>query len=88
MRTTQQMSITLPNEMAEFVRTKVASGDYANGRDGTPIVKMSALHQGIPAHNPIERTLSIGARSSIELTCSGRWQYGSQAHAGARTVPA
>jgi antitoxin ParD1/3/4 len=30
MRTTQQMSITLPNSMAEFVRTKVASGDYAS----------------------------------------------------------
>ena len=30
MRTTQQMSITLPNEMAEFVRTKVAAGDYAS----------------------------------------------------------
>ncbi|VXC91449.1 CopG/Arc/MetJ family transcriptional regulator (modular protein) [Burkholderia sp. 8Y] len=30
MRTTQQMSITLPNEMAEFVRTNVASGDYAS----------------------------------------------------------
>ncbi|WP_250469749.1 type II toxin-antitoxin system ParD family antitoxin [Caballeronia sp. GAFFF2] len=30
MRTTQQMSITLPNEMAEFVRAKVASGDYAS----------------------------------------------------------
>lgn len=30
MRTTQQMSITLPNEMAEFVREKVASGDYAS----------------------------------------------------------
>jgi putative addiction module CopG family antidote len=24
------MSITLPNEMAEFVRTKVAAGDYAS----------------------------------------------------------
>ncbi len=30
MRTTQQMSITLPNEMAEFVRGKVARGDYAS----------------------------------------------------------
>jgi antitoxin ParD1/3/4 len=30
MRTTQQMSITLPNEMAEFVRDKVARGDYAS----------------------------------------------------------
>jgi len=27
MRTTQQLSITLPNEMAELVRTKVASGE-------------------------------------------------------------
>jgi putative addiction module CopG family antidote len=30
MRTTQQMSITLPNEMAEFVRERVARGDYAS----------------------------------------------------------
>lgn len=30
MRTTQQMSITLPNEMAEFVREKVARGDYVS----------------------------------------------------------
>jgi putative addiction module CopG family antidote len=27
---TQQMSITLPNGMAEFVREKVARGDYAS----------------------------------------------------------
>ncbi len=30
MRTTQQMSITLPNEMAEAVRTKVRAGEYAS----------------------------------------------------------
>jgi putative addiction module CopG family antidote len=29
MRTTQQFSITLPNEMAEAVRAKVAAGEYA-----------------------------------------------------------
>jgi putative addiction module CopG family antidote len=29
MRTIQQMSITLPTEMVEFVRAKVASGEYA-----------------------------------------------------------
>jgi antitoxin ParD1/3/4 len=29
MRTTQQFSITLPDEMAEMVREKVASGEYA-----------------------------------------------------------
>ncbi len=30
MRTTQQMSITLPNEMAQAVRAKVAAGEYAS----------------------------------------------------------
>ncbi|CAD6560589.1 hypothetical protein LMG28727_07192 [Paraburkholderia kirstenboschensis] len=30
MRTTQQFSITLPHEMAELIRTKVASGEYAS----------------------------------------------------------
>lgn len=30
MRTTQQFSITLTNEMAEMVRSRVASGDYAS----------------------------------------------------------
>jgi antitoxin ParD1/3/4 len=29
MRTTHQMSITLPNELAEAVRAKVDSGEYA-----------------------------------------------------------
>ena len=30
MRTTQQFSITLPNEMANIVKTKVQSGEYAS----------------------------------------------------------
>lgn len=30
MRTTQQMSITLPNDMAEMVRAKVEAGEYAS----------------------------------------------------------
>ncbi len=29
MRSTRQLSITLPNEMAELVRAKVANGEYA-----------------------------------------------------------
>lgn len=29
MRTIQQFSITLPNEMADLVKTKVAAGEYA-----------------------------------------------------------
>jgi len=30
MRTTQQMSVTLPNDMAEEVKAKVRSGEYAS----------------------------------------------------------
>ncbi|MDR2000201.1 MAG: type II toxin-antitoxin system ParD family antitoxin [Zoogloeaceae bacterium] len=30
MRTTQQMSITLPNEMADAIRAKVQLGEYAS----------------------------------------------------------
>ena len=30
MRTTQQLSITLPNDMADLVKTKVRSGEYAS----------------------------------------------------------
>ena len=30
MRSTQQFSVTLPNEMATAVRAKVASGEYAS----------------------------------------------------------
>ena len=29
MRTTQQLSITVPNEMAEAIKTKVRAGEYA-----------------------------------------------------------
>jgi len=29
MRTTQQFSITLPNEMADIIKAKVAAGEYA-----------------------------------------------------------
>lgn len=30
MRTTKQMSVTLPHEMADMVRAKVTSGEYAS----------------------------------------------------------
>jgi antitoxin ParD1/3/4 len=42
MRTTQQMSITLPNELALAVRAKVTSGEYASEseviRDGLRVL--------------------------------------------------
>ena len=44
MRSTQQFSITLPPEMAEMVRTKVASGEYATEseviRDGLRALRL------------------------------------------------
>ncbi|HEY5236955.1 MAG TPA: type II toxin-antitoxin system ParD family antitoxin [Rhizomicrobium sp.] len=30
MRTTRQLSVTLPNAMAKMIRTKVSSGEYAS----------------------------------------------------------
>lgn len=42
MRTTQQLSITLPLDMAQMVKTKVASGEYATEseviRDGLRVL--------------------------------------------------
>jgi putative addiction module CopG family antidote len=42
MRTTQQLSITLPNEMANVIKAKVQSGEYATEseviRDGLRIL--------------------------------------------------
>lgn len=42
MRTTQQFSITLPNEMADAVKSKVAAGEYASEseviRDGLRVL--------------------------------------------------
>jgi antitoxin ParD1/3/4 len=42
MRTTQQFSITLPNEMADAVKSKVATGEYATEseviRDGLRVL--------------------------------------------------
>ena len=42
MRTTQQFSITLPNEMADIVKRKVAAGEYATEseviRDGLRVL--------------------------------------------------
>ena len=43
MRTTQQLSITLPTDMAEAIKAKVASGEYATEseviRDGLRVLK-------------------------------------------------
>ena len=42
MRTTQQLSITLPNDMADLVKAKVSAGEYASEseviRDGLRVL--------------------------------------------------
>lgn len=39
MRSTQQLSTTLPNEMADMVRAKVSAGEYASGPPGCTAIK-------------------------------------------------
>lgn len=64
MRTTQQMSITLPNEMADAIKAKVRKGEYASEseviRDGLRALMArdraveSWLHQQVgPAHDAL-----------------------------------
>jgi putative addiction module CopG family antidote len=74
MRTTQQFSITLPNEMADVVKAKVAAGEYATEseviRDGlrTLLARDRAMEtwlreQVVPAAQALkaapERALSV-----------------------------
>jgi putative addiction module CopG family antidote len=49
MRSTQQFSVTLPNEMAASVRAKVASGEYAS--------ESEVIREGLRALNARERAL-------------------------------
>ena len=67
MRTTQQFSITLPNEMADLVKTKVAAGEYATEseviRDGLRVLMArdraveNWLRQEVgPAHDALRLT--------------------------------
>lgn len=88
MRTTQQMSITLPNKMAEFVRDKVARGDYASDsevlrdalrvlRERDRAVEAWLREQVVPAakalrENP-ERALSADeVRAELKKSRAGR----------------
>lgn len=74
MRTTQQFSITLPLEMAEAVKAKVATGEYASEseviRDGLRVLLARDQHietwlreQVAPAYDAIKakpaRALSV-----------------------------
>lgn len=65
MRSTQQFSITLPNEMADAVKEKVASGEYATEseviRDGLRVllardraVDNWLIEQVVPAYDALK----------------------------------
>ena len=47
MRSTQQFSVTLPNEMAALVRARVASGEYAS--------ESEVIREGLRALNARDR---------------------------------
>lgn len=49
MRSTQQFSVTLPNEMAALVKAKVASGEYAS--------ESEVIRDGLRALNARERAV-------------------------------
>jgi antitoxin ParD1/3/4 len=57
MRTTKQLSITLPNEMAEMVRTKVESGEYAS--------ESEVIRDGLRALQTHERALEVWLREKV-----------------------
>jgi len=75
MRSTQQLSITLPNEMADLVRAKVARGEYATEseviRDGlrTLLARDRAVEDWLretvaPAYDALQADPSRGVSAS------------------------
>lgn len=81
MRTTQQLSLTLPNDMAAQVRAKVTSGEYASEseviRDGLRAlqardraVEQWLRNEVVPAYTPIRPIPRAGFRSKM---CAPAW---------------
>lgn len=75
MRSTQQFSITLPNEMADVVKAKVAAGEYATEseviRDGlrTLLARDRAVEDWLvaqvgPAHDALKNDPSRAVSAS------------------------
>ena len=87
MRTTQQFSVTLPNEMADMVRNKVTSGEYASEseviRDGLRALQARdravenwLRDQVVPAYDAMKadpsRAVSVGDVRKILTTAHKR----------------
>jgi antitoxin ParD1/3/4 len=60
MRTTQQFSVTLPNEMAAQVRAKVASGEYAS--------ESEVIRDGLRALQERERAVETWLKNEVVST--------------------
>jgi putative addiction module CopG family antidote len=80
MRTTQQLSVTLPKEMASQVRAKVASGEYASEseviREGLRAlqardraVEAWLLRDVVPAYDAVKADPARG-RSAADVRAS------------------
>lgn len=61
MRTTTQMSITLPKEMAESVKKKVASGEYAS--------ESEVIREGLRTLLARDRVIEDWLRTRVVATC-------------------
>ncbi|UTV81686.1 type II toxin-antitoxin system ParD family antitoxin [Acidithiobacillus sp. YTS05] len=59
MRTTQQMSITLPNEMVDAVKSKVRSGEYAS--------ESEVIRDGLRALMARDRAMESWLRNQVGL---------------------
>jgi putative addiction module CopG family antidote len=57
MRSTQQFSVTLPNEMAAQVKAKVASGEYAS--------ESEVIREGLRALQARDRALERWLRTEV-----------------------
>lgn len=57
MRSTQQFSVTLPNEMAQMVKTKVSSGEYAS--------ESEVIRDGLRALQARDKALETWLRTEV-----------------------
>ncbi|EBV3599848.1 type II toxin-antitoxin system ParD family antitoxin [Salmonella enterica subsp. enterica serovar Virchow] len=57
MRTTQQFSVTLPNDMAQMVKDKVSSGEYAS--------ESEVIRDGLRALQAQDRALETWLRTEV-----------------------
>lgn len=85
MRSTQQLSITLPHEMADAVRAKVASGEYATESE----VIRDGLRALLARDQAIERWLRDEVASAYDAlkAAPSRAVSAAQVRARLATVP-